>query len=88
MALQILVHGQPLDPHQAANGFLPLDVFFVCPACGSSHVLAKPPQTIENLGVQFGASQYQVWIPRKQDRWCVDCQHRWTAILAPEVLAR
>ena len=83
MTLQIFVHGQPLDPQTAAREFLPLDLFYVCPACGSRQVKAKPPRTIDDLG-----GQYKVWIPRKQDRWCLDCDHRWTAILAPEVIAR
>lgn len=88
MAIQILVHGKPLDPREAASGFLPGDVFYVCPECGSKNVKARPPQTIDDLGVQFGDHQYKCWIPRKQDRWCLDCDHRWTAILAPEILAR
>ncbi len=79
----ILVHGKPLDPRRAARQFLPLDLFYVCPEGNSRQALAQPPRTIDDLG-----GQYQVWIPRKQDRWCQDCGHRWTAILAPEILAR
>jgi hypothetical protein len=81
--LQIKVHGKPLDPKDGAKSFLPLDLFYVCPACGSSNVLAQPARTIEDLGGQLSH-----WIPRKQDRWCQDCSHRWVAVLAPEILAR
>jgi hypothetical protein len=80
----ILIHGKPLDPQKAANAFLPLDLFYVCPECGSRHVLAKEPRRIDNLG----GHQAPVWIPRMQDRWCQDCGHRWSAVLAPEMLAK
>ena len=83
MALLILVHGKPLDPVASAGAFLPLDLFYVCPTCGSTHVRAKPPRTIEDLG-----GQQAVWSPRQQDRWCLDCDSRWTAQLAPEIIAR
>lgn len=90
MALLILVNGKPLDPRTMAKSFLPGDLFYVCPECGSEHVRARPPRTIEDLGREHhtGASQFTEWIPRKQDRWCLDCDTRWTAILAPEILAR
>lgn len=88
MPLQILVHGRPLDPAKAPGSFFPLDWFKVCPDCGSGHVRAGPPRTIDDLGAEFGAKQYHEMIPRKQDRWCLDCGARWTAILAPEFLAR
>lgn len=88
MALQIYVHGKPLDPLKAAKEFLPLDLFYVCPNCGSRHVQARPPQTIDDLSREAGVGQHKCWIPRQQDRWCLDCDHRWTAILAPEILAR
>jgi DNA-directed RNA polymerase subunit RPC12/RpoP len=79
----ILVNGKPLDPQKAAGAFLPLDLFYVCPDCGSKHVLAKDAKTIEDLG-----GQHKLWIPRQQDRWCQECGHRWTATLAPEIIAR
>ena len=88
MAIQILIHGKPLDPRTAAKEFLPLDLFYSCPQCGSAHVLAKPPRTIDDLSKEVGVGQYKEWIPRQQDRWCLDCQHRWTAVLAPEIIAR
>jgi hypothetical protein len=88
VTLQILVHGKPLDPQKAAGAFLPLDLFYVCPACGSRQVLAKPARTIDDLSKEVGVGQHKVWIPRQQDRWCLDCNHRWTAVLAPEIIAR
>ncbi len=86
--LQIFVHGKPLDPQKAAQEFLPLDIFYICPECGSRAVLARPARTIDDLSHAVGVGQYQCWIPRQQDRWCQDCGSRWTAILAPEILAR
>ena len=88
MTLQILVHGRPLDPQRMAGAFLPQDLFHICPACGSRHVLAKEARTIEDLSKEVGVGQYKVWIPRHQDRWCLACRHQWTAVLAPEILAR
>lgn len=84
MAHLILIHGKPLDPQKAAGAFLPLDLFRVCPECNSRNVLAKDAKRLENLG----GSQAPVWIPRMQDRWCQDCNHRWSAVLAPEIIAR
>lgn len=79
----ILINGKPLDPQKAAGAFLPLDMFYVCPDCGSKHVLAKEARAIDDLG-----GQHKLWIPRLQDRWCQECGHKWTATLAPEILAR
>lgn len=90
MGLVIIVNGKPLDPHKAAGEFLPQDIFYICPMCGSKHVRARPARTIEDMGGRGTGmeKQYQGWIPRQQDRWCVDCDHRWTAVLAPENIAK
>lgn len=72
-----------LDPHAQPMAFLPLDRFFVCPECNSQAVLARAPKTVEEFH-----GQYKVWVPRQQDRWCLHCGHKWTAVLAPEIIAR
>lgn len=80
MTMVILANGRPFTPERALREQLPLDTMLVCPECEGRHVEAWEPHTTIRLG---GEAQH--FIPRQQDRRCLDCGHRWTTVLPPEV---
>jgi len=76
---EIMVNGRPLSPERAIREQLPLDTMLVCPNCESSHVVAGPARAGQRFGGESNAT-----VPRQQDRRCLRCDHRWTAVLPPE----
>lgn len=78
MAIQILIHGKPLDPEQAVRHGLPLDTMLVCPSCESRMVEAYHPLTGMTL-----PGELQRFVPRQQDRRCLHCGHTWMSVLPP-----
>lgn len=83
MSHHIFIHGRRLDPREAAQQLMPSDTLLVCPHCSSRMV-----QTVEpKLTTRF-EDEARVMVPRMQDRWCLDCGHRWATVLPPELQAQ
>lgn len=81
MPITILVNGRPLSPQEAVRNQLPLDTILRCPACNSNEVMAKQALTTTRLD-----GETRDTVPRQQDRWCLNCGHRWAAVLVPEFM--
>ena len=73
MAVLILNGTKPISCHQVEH--LPSDTAFICPHCGSQKLKATEAKEVWKNGA------------RQQDRWCVDCGHRWVTVLPPRFQA-
>lgn len=82
MPLTILVNGRPLDPRRASETLLRQDTLLICPNCNGRIIEARQPLTTQRLD-----GEPHVFIPRQQDRRCVECGHRWAVVLPPEVVS-
>lgn len=78
MSHHVRFNGKRLDPAVAAKMLLPSDTWLVCPECGSGMVQAVEPKFTTRF-----ADEGDRTIPRMQDRWCLECQHRWATVLPP-----
>lgn len=78
----VIINGKRYTPQEAARIQLPLDTVLRCPCCNGGHVEAVDALT----GVRF-PDEIRFFIPRQQDRWCLDCGHRWMTVLPPEAFS-
>lgn len=83
MTHYLVFHGRRLDPREAAKTLLPSDTLLVCPHCSSGMVQACEPRLTTRFPDEGDAT-----IPRMQDRWCLDCGHRWATVLPPTFQAQ
>ncbi len=68
-----LTDTKPIPAHRVEH--LPSDTMLVCPHCLSRHLEATSAKEVWQNGA------------RQQDRWCVDCGHRWMTVLPPRFQA-
>lgn len=87
MTLHIFINGQRLDPARAVRDARPLDTMLVCPACNGGHVDARDAKTVEQIvgdsRLIISSLEHKQFVPRLQDRRCLDCGHRWQCVLPP-----
>lgn len=80
MPHQIIIDGRLLDPKEAARRRLPFDTNLICPHCEGDQVVASVTRT----GQEVIRNERKLFIPRQQDRRCLDCDYRWMVTLPPE----
>jgi len=74
MGILIMTDSKPISADRVSR--LPSDTDMICPQCESSKGLRA-------------TEAKEVWRDgaRQQDRWCVECGHRWVTVLAPKFQA-
>lgn len=69
----ILIDTKPLPADRVEH--LPSDTSLFCPACGGGRLEATEAKEVWKDGA------------RQQDRWCLECGHRWVTVLPPRFQA-
>ncbi len=73
MSILILTDTKPISADKVEH--LPSDTVLACPNCEGQKLKATAPKEVWKHGA------------RQQDRWCLDCGHRWITVLPPQFQA-
>lgn len=73
MAIFILENNKPIPSSKVEH--LPSDTLFFCPECNGGELKSGEAREVWKRGA------------RQQDRWCLDCGHRWVTVLPPRFQA-
>ncbi len=73
MGILILTDTKPISADRV--GHLPSDTTYACPQCEGQHLKAMRAKEVWKDGA------------RQQERFCLDCDHRWITVLPPRFQA-